>query len=128
MIVAATLALALLAQDANIDWAALPGLPYRAPPIVTPGMNEFAAREAVSRKCPLPDPSGPNQTISVDIAVLVDASGDVRTVVPKAIDCATVEQFAAGLAAGFARGNLLPRAGAASEQWYRTTVTFSWRK
>jgi hypothetical protein len=50
----------------------------------------------------------------------------VRTVVPRAIQCATVEQYAAGLAAGFARGNLLPRNG--TEQWYKTSLTFSWRK
>jgi hypothetical protein len=57
----------------------------------------------------------------------VNGAGEVRTVIPRAIQCATVEQYAAGLAAGFARNNLLPRNGA-SDQWYKTSLTFSWRK
>lgn len=121
------LVMALAAQEAGIDWAALPGLPYRAPPVVTQGMHDFAGREAKARKCPLPKTDGPSQSMSVELALLVDGAGEVRTVVPRAIDCATVEQYAAGLAAGFARNNLLPRSGAA-DQWYKTTVTFSWRK
>lgn len=124
---ALALVMALAAQEAAIDWAALPALPYRAPPVVTQGMHDFAGREAKARKCPLPPAPGHNQSMSIELALLVDGTGDVRTVVPRAIDCATVEQYAAGLAAGFARNNLLPRSGAA-EQWYKTTVTFSWRK
>jgi len=121
----AGLLLALIAQQATIDWAALPALPYRAPPLITPTMNEFAGREASARKCPLPKAAGAAQTITVELAVLVERNGEIRTVVPRAIACATVEQYAAGLAAGFARGNLLPR-DAADAQWYKTSLTFSW--
>lgn len=110
-------------QTAAIDWAALPGLPYRVPPAVTAGMHEFAGREARTRHCPLPH----GNSITVELAVLIDAQGGVRTVVPRAIDCATVEQYAAGLIAGFARNNLLPRSGS-GEQWYKTSLTFSWQK
>ncbi|MDF7775467.1 hypothetical protein P1X14_09425 [Sphingomonas sp. AOB5] len=125
--IALALLLATGAQEAGIDWTALPALPYRAPPVVTQGMHDFAHREVRARKCPLPKVAGPSQTMSVELALLVDGSGEVRTVVPRAIDCPTVEQYAAGLTAGFARNNLLPRSGAA-EQWFKTTVTFTWRK
>lgn len=122
------LLLALAApQTGQIDWAALPALPYRTPPRISTGMNQFAAREARARRCPLSVAPGSVQRMTVELAVLVTANGEVRTVVPRAINCATVEQYAAGLAAGFARNNLLP-AGGATEQWYKTSITFSWRK
>ncbi|MCW3849365.1 hypothetical protein OF829_19165 [Sphingomonas sp. LB-2] len=117
----------LTLQVGSIDWAALPALPYRAQPAVTTSMSQFAAREARARRCPLPIARGPTQRLTVELAVLVTGEGDVRTVIPRAIQCATVEQYAAGLAAGFARNNLLPRS-AAADQWYKTSLTFSWRK
>lgn len=113
----------LASQVAAIDWAALPALPWRAPPLVTPAMSDFAGREARARRCPLPQ----RTSITVELAILVDGDA-VRTVVPRAIDCATIEQYAAGLAASFARNNLLPRSAGAGEQWYKTSLTFSWQK
>ena len=106
-------------QGAGLNWEALPPLPYRAPPIVTQEMREFVAREVRLRRCPRP--GGP---VQVDVAVLVDANGGIRTTVPRAIRCVTVEQYAAAAVAGFARNNLLPRS-AAGEQWYRTSLTFA---
>lgn len=122
--IAAAFLMPLAPQAATIDWAALPVLPWRTPPAVTQTMSDFAGREARARRCPLPRGS----SVTVELAVLVDAAGAVRTVVPRAIDCATVEQYAAGLAASFARNNMLPRSGGAGEQWYKTSLTFSWRK
>jgi len=86
-------------------------------------MNDFAEHEARARHCPVPQ----SNSMTVELAVLVDGDA-VRTVVPRAIDCATVEQYAAGLAASFARSNLLPRDPGAGGQWYKTSLTFSWRK
>jgi hypothetical protein len=126
MMAGIALALAAALQTGSIDWAALPALPYRAPPVLTTSMNQFAAREAHARRCPLPAAAGPTQRLTVELAVLVNGAGEVRTVVPRAIQCATVEQYAAGLTAGFARNNLL--AGGGAEQWYKTSLTFSWRK
>lgn len=108
-----------------IDWPALPPLPYRTVPEITPEMLAFVANEVTVRKCPLA--VGPGLTLTVDVAVLVDAQDNIRTTVPRAIQCATVEQYAAAMVAGSARGNLLPRA-ATAEQWYRATVTFTWPK
>lgn len=112
-----------IAQTMALQWDALAPLPYRAAPQITPDMNSFVEREAVGRKCPLVQANA----IAVDVAVLVDHGGGIRTTVPRAIGCATVEQYAAALVAGFARNNLLPRSGA-GEQWYRTKVTFAWAR
>lgn len=115
----ALLALAAGLQAAAIDWDALAPLPYRAPPLVTPEMHALVDREVRANKCPVT-----GSELRVDIAVLVDDAGGIRTTVPRAIQCAPVEQYAAGLVAGFARGNLLPRM-ASGEQWYRTSLTFN---
>jgi len=114
------LLLAAALQTSPIDWDALPPLPWRAPPIVTAEMQSFVRREVKLRKCVLAKPGA----VEVSIAVLVDENGSIRTTVPRAIACPSVEQYAAALAAGFARNNLLPRPGA-SEQWYQTTLSFT---
>ncbi|MEP9357594.1 hypothetical protein [Sphingomonas sp. KR3-1] len=111
------------AQTAPLDWDALPPLPWRAPPLVTPEMHGFVQREVTLRKCRTDKPG----ELAVPVAVLVDENGAIRTTVPRAISCPSVEQYAAALAAGFARNNLLPRPGA-GEQWYRATLTFTWTK
>lgn len=120
----AALALVMATQAAPIDWDGLAPFPFRAPPIVTADMQAFVQSEVATHKCPVA-PAGA-QTVKVDVAVLVDASDGIRTAVPRAIQCPTVEQYAAALVAGFARNNLLPRT-AASEQWYKTTLTFTWK-
>lgn len=117
----AAIALAAAFQGVAIDWDALPSLPYRAPPIVTPTMHAFVQREATTR-CDLPNPG----TITVEVAVLIDEANGIRTAIPRAVGCPTVEQYTAALVAGFARNNLLPRTGAA-EQWYRASLSFSWK-
>jgi hypothetical protein len=117
------LALAAALQTTAIDWKGLAPLPWRTPPVLTAEMQAFVWREAVSRNCPLPGPG----TITVEVAVLVDDSSGIRTAVPRAIRCPTVEQYAAALVAGFARSNLLPRTGAAAGQWYRASLTFTWK-
>jgi len=120
--VIAVIALTAALQSVAIDWNALAPLPYRAPPILTPEMQAFVRREAVSRNCPLPKPG----TLTVEIAVLVDEANGIRTAVPRAIRCPTVEQYAAALVAGFARDNLLPRTDSTA-QWYRASLTFTWK-
>jgi hypothetical protein len=120
----AMFALALVTQTTSIDWDGLAPLPYRAPPIVTPEMQAFVQHEVIERKCPV-TPAGA-QTVTVEVAILVDANDGIRVTVPRAIQCATVEQYAAALVAGFARNNLLPRT-TPSEQWYKTSLTFTWK-
>lgn len=116
MIAEMTLVAAL--QMAAVNWDSLAPLPYRAPPIVTAEMLDFVRSEVRAHKCPAP------RQLRVDVALLIDESGDIRTAVPRAIDCASVEQYVAALVAGFARGNLLPRLGT-GEQWYRASLSFT---
>jgi hypothetical protein len=120
--VIALLALAATLQTAAIDWAGLSPLPFRAPPIVTPEMHAFVQRVVAARKCPLARPG----TITIEVAVLVDQANGIRTSVPRAIHCPTIEQYAAAAVAGFARNNLLPRTSA-TQQWYRASLTFTWK-
>ncbi|MES2339652.1 MAG: hypothetical protein V4537_16290 [Pseudomonadota bacterium] len=99
------------------DWSIMPPLPWRMPPQLSPDLQSFAADEVRAGRCTTPRPS-----VDVEMAVMVRADGFVRAVVPRAIDCPTVEQFAAGLVTSFARNNLRqPAAG-----WYRATITFDW--
>lgn len=120
----AALALVVTLQSASMDWDSLAPLPYRVAPVLTPEMQSFVQREVGLRNCPVTPPGG--QAITVDVAVLVDPGDGIRTTVPRAIQCPTVEQYAAALVAGFARNNLLPRT-APSEQWYKTSLTFTWK-
>lgn len=116
-------ALMLAAPTQALDWDSLSQLAFRITPVVTGEMNDFVKREVRLRNCPVPPMPVP--TLKVDVAVLVDENGGIRTTVPRAIQCPSVEQYAAALVAGFARNNLLPRVSG-SEQWYRTSVTFAW--
>lgn len=109
-------------QTSVIDWAALPPLPWRTPPQITPDVTDFVATEYRARRC-LPREGQP-QRIDVDVAVMVRGDGSIRAVVPRAIECPTVEQFVAGLVISSARNNLRqPSAG-----WYRTALSFAWSR
>jgi hypothetical protein len=119
----AFLALAAALQGAAIDWDGLAPLPYRSEPVVTGDMVALVQREALAGNCPLPR----GNTLAIEVAVLVDAGGGIRTTVPRGAQCPAVEQYAAALVAGFARNNLVPRSSTGA-QWYRTSVTFTWPK
>lgn len=137
MIATALLALASVQSDpvraqdapepAAIHWESLPTLPYREPPSMTPAMHEWARRQVSARKCRARRLVDGRPAVRVEVAVLVDEFG-VRTTIPRAIGCPTIEQYAAGLVAGFSRNNLTQRTGAPGNVWYRATVTFAWRQ
>ncbi len=118
------------AQDAPgpaaIDWESLPAVPYREPPTMTPAMHDWARGQVRARKCRARRLVDGRPAVRVEVAVLVDDEG-VRTTVPRAIGCPTIEQYAAGLVAGFSRNNLTQRTAAPGTAWYRATVTFAWR-
>ncbi|WP_294018867.1 hypothetical protein [Sphingomonas sp.] len=113
-------------EPAAIHWESLPTLPYRQAPSMTPAMHEWARRQVSARKCRARRLVDGRPAVRVEVAVLVDEFG-VRTTIPRAIGCPTIEQYAAGLVAGFSRNNLTQRTGAAGNVWYRATVTFAWR-
>jgi hypothetical protein len=110
---------------APTDWSTLPMLPYLRPPVVTASMTSFVSSEIASKRCAAPRAADGTFVVRLDLAVFVDEAGGISRVVPRAINCPTVEQYGAGLVTGFARDNLPPHIGAAAG-WYRTTLAFDW--
>ncbi|HET9509912.1 MAG TPA: hypothetical protein VFO80_02075 [Sphingomonas sp.] len=101
------------------DWSAVPPLPWRVAPQSAPELDAFVQRTVATEHCPVA-----TSRIVVEVAVFLRSDGLPRAVVPRAIDCPTVEQFAAGLVSSLARNNIrLPASG-----WYRTTITFDWTR
>lgn len=101
------------------DWSVVPPLPWRAPPQPSPELDAFVERTVATERCPVV-----GTRVAVEVAIFLRSDGLPRLVVPRAIDCPTVEQFAAGLVSSLARTNVrLPASG-----WYRTTITFDWSK
>jgi hypothetical protein len=107
-----------------LAWDRLPAMPWEQTPQVTPDLTRFVIDEVKAQRCPAPRSRTRIMTMDADVAVLLQADGTIRATVPRAINCPTVEQYAAGLIASFARNNLRESA----EGWYRATVTFRWRR
>ncbi|WP_315760556.1 hypothetical protein [Sphingomonas sp. Y38-1Y] len=107
-----------------IAWDSLPPVPYREPPVILPEMMAFVAGEVTAGRCRLSGATARTGDVTVDVAMLVTPETGPRLTIPRAIDCPTVEQYAAGLVLGFARGNLPARAMV--PQWYRATLRFKW--
>jgi hypothetical protein len=107
------------------DWSVLAPLPYEEPPKMAPNLSGFVASEVAAGRCTMPRPADGHYVVKLDVATLVGADGLVRRVVPRAIQCPTVEQYGAGLVTSFARANL--RTGATGDQWYRATIIFEWQ-
>lgn len=100
------------------ELATLPPLPWRTVPAMTDDLGAFVAEEVRAGRCALGHP------LTVEFAVLVGSDGRLRGIVPRAIDCSTVEQYGAGLITRFARNNLrTPAAG-----WYRAELTIAWSR
>jgi len=107
------------------DWAALPPLRLAAAPDYSGVMTRFVRDEVAAGRCAVA-PAGGKAVVRLDLAVLVaNGSNQLLRVVPRAINCPTVEQFAAGVVEKAARGNIVgpPPAG---DAWFRTTITLSW--
>ena len=120
----------LLLQAADVpavpsDWATLAPMPYVEAPNVTTALAQFVASEIAAKRCVVAKPVDGHYVVKIDVAALVGTDGMVRRAVPHAIRCPSVEQYAAGLVTGFARGNLATR-GNGGDVWYRATITFDW--
>ena len=108
------------------DWSTLPTLRLNAPPDYAAIMTKFVRDEVAAGRCVAPPPVDGKTTIKIDMVVLVaSGNGEAVRIVPRAIKCPTVEQFAAGVVEKAARGNI---AGAppASDSWFRTGITLTW--
>ncbi|WP_174297317.1 hypothetical protein [Sphingomonas bacterium] len=102
------------------DWTGLPALRYDTRPETVAGLDEFVRGEVAAGRCAVPRGV---RSLRIDLALLVAAAKVVR-VVPRAIDCATVEQFAAGFMTRIARDRLDPTS---PDGWYRATLDAAWR-
>jgi len=107
------------------DWSMLRPLPYARDPEDGASLSAFVRTEVKAGRCNAAVQTPQGWTLKVDLAVLVGASGNPRRIVPRAIACPSVEQYAAGLVSSMARGNLLPGA-IDGDGWYRTSLTFAW--
>ncbi|WP_058753976.1 hypothetical protein [Sphingomonas endophytica] len=96
------------------EWQTLPRLPLREAREQAPQIPDFVRDEVREGRCVLRD-----DMTMLDLAVLVSTQGQVRRIVPRAIGCPTVEQFAAGTVLRAARGNIIPPA---VDTWFRWTV------
>ena len=103
------------------DWTALPELRFRRRPDAGPPLSAFVRDEIRGGRCAT---AAGSASLSINLAVLVAPDGRVRRIVPQAIDCPTVEQYAAGLILRMARDNLV--ADAVGDGWFRTGLTFAW--
>ena len=123
MIGAPALLLLLAAQAGTpsgppADWTVLVPLPWKAPPHISPDIADFVDEEVRAGRCTLPGDRP--EAMTVDLAVNTRGNGTLRSVVPRAIGCPTVEQFAVGLIYSMARGNLR-RTGTG---WYHAQLVF----
>lgn len=107
------------------DWGALRTLPSMRDADDGPGLSSFVWSEVQSGRCAAATPAAGGWTLRVDLAVLFSTAGQPRRIVPRAIGCPSVEQYAAGLVSSMVRGNVPPGA-IEPGSWYRTSLTFAW--
>ena len=125
------IALFLMLQAAALtappsDWSTLPQLRLSQTPDYSTIMTKFVHDEVAAGRCVAPAPVAGKTTIKLDLIVLVASStNQALRVVPRAINCPTVEQFAAGVVEKAARDNIAgPAPG--SDSWYHTSMTLTW--
>jgi hypothetical protein len=106
------------------DWSTLPVLRTRRRSSTLANTSAYVHGEVMAGRCAKAVRTAQGWTITVDLAVLVTPRGGVRRVTPRAIDCPTVEQYAAGVILG-AR-DALDVGDADTDTWYRTSLTFAW--
>ncbi len=103
------------------DWSALPPLPIRKPA----SNSVYVRSEVLAGRCDKAVRTAQGWSLTVDLAVLATPDGRMRRVTPRAINCPTVEQYAAGVILGAARVPIdVP--DTESDIWYRTSLTFAW--
>ncbi len=118
------LALALQAAAVTVpsppfDWSGLPALRVPRAEASAP-VAAFVRDEVRAGRCT----AAQGNSLAVDLAVYVTDDGKVRRIVPRAINCPTVEQYASGVALRTIRGRIEPPEDAG---WHRMTVAFAWQ-
>jgi hypothetical protein len=106
------------------DWSTLPVLRIRGQATTLANTSAYVHGEVAAGRCTHVVRTTQGWALTVDLAVLINPDGRVRRVTPRAIDCPTVEQYAAGVILG-ARDSI-DVAGEDVDTWYRTSLTFTW--
>jgi hypothetical protein len=118
MILAALLLLGQLSSlNPPTEWTALPRLQLGLAAAPPTQLTEFVRREVAAAHCTLPA-----EARMLDLVVLIGQNGQVRRIVPRAIGCPAVEQFAAGIVLSAARDRM---PAPSSDTWYVTTVALT---
>lgn len=107
------------------DWSNLRPLPTTRDADDGPSVSGFVRSEVQAGRCAAAIQTPAGWTLKVDLAVMFSAVGQPRRIVPRAIGCPSVEQYAAGLVSSMAR-NATPADLIDPGSWYRTSLTFSW--
>lgn len=106
------------------DWSALRPLPLTREVDESANLSSFVRAEVKAGRCAAATAVTQGWVLKIDLAVLIGPGARPRRVVPRAIACPSVEQYAAGLVSSMARSNLSPAID--TDTWYRTSLTFSW--
>lgn len=101
-------------------WEMLPPVPLAGARAMPPEVIRFVAGEVAAGRCTANAPG----RLAIDVALLLDGENRVTASVPRAIGCPVIEQFAAGVAIRWVRGNLLRHANRMG--WYRLHLDFDW--
>ena len=105
------------------SWSALPQLEFPRGSSATTQISDYVRDEVRAGRCGAAVATPFGQALSVELAVQLSTNGRVRRIIPRAIGCATVEQYATGLTSRMARTML---AAPGARTWFRTTIDFAW--
>jgi hypothetical protein len=107
------------------DWPALPLYPLPRPIVLADATNYVRTEVEAGRCHPVVSAQGDDAHVVAPVAILVGLGGNIRRIVPQAIDCPTVEQFTVGYLLSVTRvgsdAAIRPVPG-----WYRLTMTYRW--
>ncbi|MBC3941640.1 hypothetical protein [Sphingomonas albertensis] len=106
------------------DWSTLPPLRIRRQATTLANTSAYVHGEVMAGRCAKAVRTVQGWSLSLDLAVLMTRDGRVRRITPRAIDCPTVEQYAAGVILG-ARDSI-DVVDTDTDTWYRTSLTFAW--
>ena len=106
------------------DWSTLPPLRIRRQATTLANTSAYVHAEVMAGRCAKAVRTVQGWSLSLDLAVLMTRDGRVRRITPRAIDCPTVEQYAAGVILG-ARDSI-DVVDTDADTWYRTSLTFAW--
>jgi hypothetical protein len=107
------------------DWSTLPMLPVGRSVTAQADTSTYVRAEVLAGRCTKAVRTARGWALTVDLAVLTTPDGHVRRVTPRAIDCPTVEQYAAGIMLGSVR-NSIDVDDPLTNGWYRVVMNFTW--